>query len=106
MIIQWVIIAIFILIGLVLLQLEHHTRKYKVIAIILIGFLIYFSIIALVNSNTMDLSSPKGIVNAVYFYFGWIGQTSAKLWDIGVDTTSLVGNAIKINSTSEVKQKK
>lgn len=99
--------AVFIIVGIILLKIEHGTRKYKVIAVILILITIYFSIAMLFSSDQINLHSPSGIIKATYLYIGWIGETSSKLWNIGSDTVTLVGNAIKIgNSTEEKKQTK
>jgi len=103
MIIQWIIIGIFVLIGLWYLKVEHNTRKIRIIAIILIGLVIYFSMVGIFTSEEVDLTSPRGVVGAVYLYFGWIGQTTSSLWDIGADTVHLVGNAIKVNNIEEDK---
>jgi hypothetical protein len=104
MIVQWVIIAIFVLAGFWYLKMEHHSRKVKIIVIILIGALIYFSMVNIFTSSQVDLTSPRGVVNAVYIYFGWIGQTASSLWDIGADTVGLVGNAVKVNNTDTDQQ--
>jgi len=101
MIIQWIVIGVFILLGLWFIKMEHHTKKIKILVLILIGALIYFSMIGIFSSEKVNLTSPRGVVNAVYVYFGWIGQTTGKLWDIGSDTVGMVGNAIKINNSSE-----
>ena len=55
---------------------------------------------ALFSSEDVDLTSPKGIVKAVYLYFGWMGRTFSNLWDIGKDTAVSVGNVIKMNMTT------
>lgn len=101
MIIQWVAIGVFILVGLWYLKMEHHTQKVKIAVLIIIGVIAYFSMISIFSSDKVDLTSPRGIVNSVYIYFGWIGQTFSNLWDIGTDTVSLVGNAIRVNSSEE-----
>ena len=101
MLIKWIIIGVFIILGLFFLKMEHHTRKIKALILVLLGFIIYFSLVGMLNSNDVDVSSPKGIVGAVYTYFGWIGETGAKLFDIGKDTVSLVGNAVKLNNSDE-----
>ena len=103
--IQWIIIGVFIIIGLWYLKMEHHTRKVKVIVIILIGALIYFSLMGVFSSEKVDLTSPSGVVNGVYVYFGWMGSTASALWDIGADTFRTVGNAIKINEGSDEEDK-
>lgn len=101
MVIQWIIIALFVFIGLFALKMEHSTKRYKVIVIVVIGFLLYFSMMSLFSSQEVDLSNPRGIVNAVYIYFGWVGQTAGNLWDVGTETVSMVGNAVKTNNSDE-----
>jgi len=104
--IQWIIIGVFILIGLWYLKVEHHARKIKIIILVAIGVLIYFSIMGIFSSEKVDLTSPRGVINSVYIYFGWIGQTTSNLWDIGINTVDLVGNAIKVNNTDGNRFKK
>ena len=101
MVLQWIVLGVFVLIAIVFLRAEHHTRKVKVIVIILIGFLLYFSIMGVFSSDKVDLTSPRGIVNGVYVYFGWIGNAITGLWDVGADTVGMVGNVVKINDSSE-----
>ena len=99
MITQAIIIIMFIIIGLIILRAEHQTRKVKILILVIIGFLLYFSIVSLFTSEQVDITSPRGIVQATYLYFGWIGQTASNLWDVGTNTVHLVGNAIKFNNT-------
>ena len=101
MVIQWIVIGVFVLVGLWYIKVEHHTRKIKIIILVVIGAIIYFSMIGIFTSEQVSLSSPRGVVNAVYVYFGWIGQTASSLWDIGTDTAHLVGNAIKIDEEED-----
>lgn len=98
MIAQWVIIIFLVLIGLWFLKLEHHSRKFKIVIIVIVGALIYFSMMSIFTSERVDLTSPRGVVNAVYVYFGWIGRTASNLWDVGADTVGMVGNAIKFDN--------
>ncbi len=105
MILHWVIIVILIVFALVFLKFDHHARKIKLIVLILIAFLLYISISGVFSTKDVDLGSPRGVVNAVYVYFGWLGQTIGNLWDIGVNTARTVGNAIKINSTEQNPQR-
>ncbi|MBT3397551.1 hypothetical protein HOA55_03840 [archaeon] len=83
------------------MKIEHHGRKVKIVVGIVIGFLIYFSIVGVFSSDQIELNSPKGIVNAVYVYFGWLGQTASGLWDVGVETVNMVGDVIKIDNSSK-----
>jgi hypothetical protein len=99
--ISWVIIGVFVIIALIILQFEHHSRKIKFLIFAILGIALYFSLVSVINSNEADLGSPRGIISTIYSYFGWIGETGAKLWDIGKETTMMVGNVIKLNITEE-----
>ena len=104
MIIKWIIIVVFVLVGLWYIKMEHHATKIKIVVLIIIGIIVYFSMMSIFSSEEVDLTSPRGIVNSVYIYFGWMGQTASHLWNIGTDTTTLVGNAIKINNSNKEKK--
>ncbi|MCK5342294.1 MAG: hypothetical protein KAR20_02755 [Candidatus Heimdallarchaeota archaeon] len=106
MVIQWIILGVFALVLFALLKMDHHVRVVKIAAIAIIGILIYFSMMGIFSSEQVDVTSPRGIVQATYLYFGWIGETTGKLFDIGKDTVNLVGNAIKINNSDEDKLKR
>ena len=99
MIVEWIVIAIFVFIGLFYLKMEHHAHKAKIIVILILGFILYFSIVNHFNSEQVDITSPKGIITGAYLYVGWIGETAASLWNIGTDTVHLVGNAVKVNNS-------
>ncbi|MCR4284611.1 MAG: hypothetical protein NUV97_01035 [archaeon] len=94
-----IVLIAFIIAGLFFLKTEHQFRKVKIVLIILLGFFLYFSIVSVFTSETVDLSSPGGVVKGVYLYFGWIGRAVGNLWDVGVDTTGAVVRAVKINRT-------
>jgi hypothetical protein len=104
--IMWVAIGILVVLGLFLIKMEHHSRKVKLVIIVLIGALIYFSVVGLFSSDRVDLTSPSGIMNAAYVYVGWIGETSVKLWDVGKNSVKMVGNAVRFNQTEEQQQKR
>ncbi len=96
-----IIIIVFIALAFAYFKLEHNGRKIKALILVIICALIYFSINGILSSNNVDLTSPKGIIQGVYFYFGWAGQTISNLWNVGTDTVITVGNAIKINSSDD-----
>jgi hypothetical protein len=97
---EWIAIGVIVIIGMLVLRLEHHARKYKIIVAVMIGLLLYFSVLAIFSSEQIDYTSPSGVISGVYLYAGWIGKTATSLWNIGTDTVHIVGNAIKINNTS------
>lgn len=98
---QWIMVAAVVFMALLLLKTENITKRVKIFIVIMLGFILYLSVVGWFASDKLDLSSPQGVANAVYVYFGWIGQTASNLWDVGADTASMVGNAIKVNTTEE-----
>jgi hypothetical protein len=96
---QWIVIAVLIIIVFIFLKFDHHARKIKILVLILLVFFLYLSISNVFSSEKVSLNSPKGIINAVYYYFGWLGNTVVNLWDAGVGTVKTVGSAVKINNT-------
>ena len=104
----WVMWAVWVIVALVVLgflKFEHYRKTGNVFLIIFILLLAYFSMNAMIKTGKMDFSSPKGVINSIAIYFGWLGETSFKLFDVGKDTVKLVGNAIKTNQTEESKKK-
>ena len=97
--IMYIALGVLILLALVLLNFEHHTRKIKIAIMVLLALLIYFSVVGVLNSDNVSLDSPKGVVGAVYYYFGWLGETFSNLWEIGGDTATAVGHVVKFNQT-------
>ena len=105
MIAHWIIMVGLVILALLFLKAEESTKIVKILIVIFLGFVVYLSITGLFMSNKVDLNSPRGIFNAVYVYFGWLGQTTSTLWDIGTDTASMVGNAIKVNSSEDYRRR-
>lgn len=96
---SWIIIAVLVVLALLILRIEHTGRRVKVFVLIIIVALLYLSVMTLFSSDAVDLNSPRGIVNAIYLYFGWMGKVISNLWDIGKETANTVGNVIKLNMT-------
>lgn len=99
MVSQWIIIAGLVLVALLFFKIKTSTKLIKAILIILVGFAIYVSVMGVVSSNNINLHSPQGVINSVYVYFTWIGQTSSNLWNVGTKTVVMVGDAIRINNS-------
>lgn len=99
MIIHWIAIGILVIIGFFFIKIDSHLSKIKIIVLIGLGFIMYFSIVSMLSSGRIDTDSPTSIVSSVYSYFGWLGDTALNLFDIGKDTVVLVGNAVKYNTT-------
>ncbi len=100
MVIPWIVIIISLLILAIFLKFEHHAKTIKTIILLLFLLLLGVSMYNMFKSQSIDTSSPKEIVNMVYMYFGWLGNTVSELWDIGKSTVQTVGNVIKIDKTN------
>lgn len=102
--INWVIIVIaLIVLALIYLKFEHHSKKLKLLIVLVIAVLLVLSLFTVLSNNNTDLTSPRGIVQAGYYYVGWVGQTISGLWDIGVDTTGRVIETIDVNNSTGMK---
>ncbi len=99
--INWIILGFFIILGLFYLRTEHVGKKFKLLSLLVLCLLFYFSAYGVMSSTGLDLTSPRGIGQAIYVYVGWIGRTANNLWGIKTDVGQIVGNAIKMNETVE-----
>lgn len=81
------------------MKLEHQARLVKVAFLSIIVILLITSMLVLFNSGKIDLSSPGGIVSGVYLYIGWLGEFAVNLWDIGLETTGQVMNAVNVSES-------
>jgi len=96
----WIVIGIvFVIVALYLMQLEHHTRRFKVIFLVIIGSLLLLSIMTVFRSDQVDTTSFSGIVSGVYLYIGYMGHAISNVWHIGVETTGKVIQAVSLNSS-------
>lgn len=98
--INWILIIVALFILLAFFRVEHTGRRIKVIALILVLTLIYFSVSMVISQNKVDLKSPNGIFKGLYLYAGWLGEIALKMWDVGRQTVGMTANVIKGNSSS------
>ena len=100
-IVTWIILAVILVVVFILLKANYHGEKVKVIALILIGLLLYFSITSLFNKNDVDLKSAHGVADAVYMYVGWVGRTITDLATIGKDAVGSVKEKVSFNISDD-----
>lgn len=99
--ITWIIIAGVIVIALIWLEVEKKFKWVKVLLLVVLIAVLYFSFMGVSKSQDLDFSSPRGVYMAFTSYVSWIGNTGKDLFTIGKDTVTLVGNTIKENRSSE-----
>jgi len=102
---MWPLIALGIVVLFIVssfLHLEHKFHIIKTLLLFVLLLLFIGSIYAWFSSEKTSLDSPKNIVNSVYLYVGWLGETGAKLFSVGKDSFGLIGNVIKGNQTKTV----
>ena len=57
MIAQWIAVAVLIFLGFAYLKLEHHGNKIRIAIILIVGAILYFSIIGHFNTQEIDITS-------------------------------------------------
>ena len=97
--ITWIILGIFVLIALVYIKLSHQGKRVKLIVLVLLGILFYFSLLAFFSSEDVQLTSPQGIAKATTGFFVRIGETAGELWEIGKVTGKAVVKVIDFNQS-------
>lgn len=97
--VMWIVIGVVVVFALMFTKFDHIGRQVKVVLFILIGLFIFFSVTNMFSGNDYDLMSPQGIVNSVGVYFSWVSGVFVNLWDVGAETVTAVGHAIKLNET-------
>jgi glucan phosphoethanolaminetransferase (alkaline phosphatase superfamily) len=99
--IAWIIIAGVIIIALIWLEVEKKFKWVKIVLLLALVAILYFSFLGASKTQEFDYSSPRGIYMAVYSYVNWVGSTAKDVFAIGKDTVLLVGDVIKENHSSE-----
>ncbi len=89
-----VFLLVFILLSLLLFRLEHSGKRIKLIIIIILGLIIFFSFMKFYNSSEMDLKTPIGIVKTGIGYGKWVGHSVVNLWEAKDDIVKIVGDAV------------
>jgi hypothetical protein len=97
----WIVLVFLAVAAILFFKFEHHFRLFRIALLGFIVVLIYLSMSSVLSSGEVNLDSPRGIVNAVYLYVGWLGETTAELFDIGKDSVALAGNAVKVGETEK-----
>jgi hypothetical protein len=97
----WVAIIFLAVMSILFFKFEHHLRLLRVALLAIVIIFIYLSMSSVISSESVDISSPKGVASAIYVYIGWLGETTTELFQIGKDAGSLAGNAIKVDNPEE-----
>jgi cell division protein FtsW (lipid II flippase) len=98
--ILWIIIGVVVAILISsFFHAEHLFNRVKIFIFVLIALIVLYSIFGFFFSGKADLSSPGAIASSVYSYFGWIGDKSIQIFNVGKDSVGLVGNIIKSNDS-------
>ena len=93
--VSFLILSVFIILLFLFLKAEHFGKKLKLVIVLIILVGIYFSASHVLSSSNVELKSPKGIMNGLTIYTGWIGETAIKIFDIGTQSAKSVGNVVK-----------
>ncbi len=91
--IGWLIIVILVVVGIIILKMNHFKHRVWIVLLILLALFLYLSITVVYNKYDLELNSTKGVFSAVKIYFGWLSNGFQNM-------KALVGNAIKMDWTS------
>lgn len=69
--------------------------------IVIVVIVILISVLAFLRTQTIEVDTPIGTAKAVYSYVAWVGNTVTNLWEAKDEITDIVGDAIRLNSTSK-----
>lgn len=98
--VNWIVIGFLILIVAILfIKLEHSTKRIKLIFLILFLAFFYFTASSVIRNSGIQLNSVEGVMKVGGMYLSWLTDWGGKAWDTGGQVVTIVGNAIKGNST-------
>ena len=99
--ITWIILGVFLIIGLIIIKLSYAKSKIKIIAIFLIIVLVYASANSVLSKNNIKLNSLDGYGKAISLYLGWMVDAGSSLWKVSGDVVKTVKNTVTLNNTVE-----
>tara|TARA_Y100000310_G_C20380699_1_gene667966 strand:- start:86 stop:409 length:324 start_codon:yes stop_codon:yes gene_type:complete len=70
----WLILGILVVGSFILLKLLHVKHRVTLGLVIFIGLFVYFTLSAVVTSNSLELNTTDGIFGAMKVYTGWLGN--------------------------------
>ncbi len=97
--ISLIVIAILVILGFLFVKFYHTGMKIKLVLLLLLGLLLYWSISGLMSSVNLDVNSPTEVIKGVGLYFSWLGQTATHVWDIGKTTALTIKDTVSFNNT-------
>jgi len=98
--VSWILIGFVVLIlAIIFIKFEHHTKRLKLILIIVLIAFIYFSASSVLHNSGVKVNSLEGAGKATSLYFSWLGNAATNVWHSGGEVKTIVGNAIKGNQT-------
>jgi len=86
--INWIIIGMFIIIGIVIIKVSNLKHKFLILFLIFLALFFYSTFILVSNENEFNFSSSKGIYTAINIYYSWFINEYQ-------DIKSLTGRVIK-----------
>jgi len=90
--INWIIIIILIVVGILAVKMNHLKHRAFIIAIILMALFFYLTLTFVTSKNNVNLSTYDGFINGMKIYGGWLANGFGNLKEI-------TGNAINMDWT-------
>lgn len=97
--IVWFILIAFVIFIYFLMKFENIASSTKLIIIMLVFLLFVISVFFWIKNNDVKIDGPKSIINSVVAYTDWIKGIGRSAFVSGKNGVSIIGNAIKGNTT-------
>ena len=91
--VHWIVIAIFLLVGIAAIKMNHIRHRIFIIFLILVALFLYITTILVSDEHNLNFSSSEGVFNAVRVYTGWLAHNYQNI-------KALTGRAIDMDWTS------
>lgn len=94
--VSWIIIAIVIIFGIIIIKLNHFRHRILIIFLILLALFFYVTLNVVSKENNLDLSTTGGVFHALKVYTGWLANAFQNV-------KTIVGDVIDMNWKSSNK---
>ena len=91
--INWIIIIILIVVGILAIKMNHLKHRTFIIILIVLALFFYLSVTYIASKNNLSMNSYGGFVNTMKVYTGWLANGFGNM-------KALTGNAVKMDWTS------
>ena len=91
--VHWIVIVIFLVVGIAAIKMNHIRHRIFILFLILVALFLYITTMLVSDENNLDFTSSEGVFNAVKVYTGWLAHSYQNV-------KGLAGRAVDMDWTS------